>query len=87
MIEKKQLFLKPDEQHFISMAILDLIEQLTNTSNDQKLPWTPQARKDIKDMLDTGNRLKIKLEGLGFNMRPLPDFEDGDINTFFTKPS
>lgn len=82
-----QLYLKPDEQKFVSMAVMSLIEQLVETTQNQRINWNPETRKDFKDMLSTGKQLKIKLEKLGFDMRELPPFIDGDETDYLTKQS
>ena len=82
-----QLYLKPDEQKFIAMAVLSMIEQLENTSKNQLINWNPEARKDLKDMTAAGASLRIKMKNLGFDMREMPPYMDGDENEFLTKQS
>lgn len=82
-----QLFLKPDEGKFLSMAVVAMIEDLTETSQNQKLNWNPESRKDFKDMLSAGNTLRIKLAKLGFDMRELPPYIDGEETDYLTKES
>ena len=86
-IKGEHLYLKPDEAKFISMAVLSMIEQLEDTSKNQLINWNPEARKDLKDMVGAGNSLKIKLQKLGFDMRELPPYLEGDENDFLTKHS
>jgi hypothetical protein len=85
--ESKQLFLKPDEVKFIAMAVLSMIEQLQDTSKNPLINWNPESRKDLKDMITAGTSLRIKMEKLGFDMRDLPPYLDGDENEFLTKQS
>lgn len=85
--ESKQLYLKPEEAKFISMAVLAMLEDLAATSKNQLINWNPEARKDLKDMVAAGTALKIKLERLGFDMRQLPPYLEGDENDFLTKES
>lgn len=82
-----QLFLKPDEGKFLSMGVVRMLEDLQITSKNQKINWTPDTRKQIKEMLDAGNSLKAKLLKLGFDMRDLPPYLEGDENEFLTKQS
>lgn len=83
----EQLYLKPDEAKFISMAVVSMIEQIDATSKNQLINWNPEARKDIKDMIAAGSSLKIKLSRLGFDMRELPPYLDGDETEFLTQQS
>lgn len=84
---KEQLYLKPEEQKFIAMAVVSQLEQLTKTLNNQNIPWTPESRKTLKEMIEAGEKLKTKLAKLGFDMRPLPDLEDGEELDYITKLS
>lgn len=86
-LESKQLFLKPEEQKFIGMSVVSVLDQLESTARNQRIPWNPESRKTIKDMIDAGKGLKIKLAKLGFDMRPLPDLEPGEENDYLTKES
>lgn len=79
--------MKPDEAKFIGMAVVSMLEQLKDTSQNQLINWNPESRKDIKDMLNVGSTLKIKMERLGFDMRPLPSLADGEENDYLTKES
>lgn len=82
-----QLFLKPNEGKFLSMAVVAMIEQLTATSQNDKINWNPEARRDIKDMLAAGKALRIKMAKLGLDTRDLPPYIDGEESDFLTKPS
>lgn len=81
------LFLKPNEGKFLSMSVVSMIEQIYETTKNPKLNWNPETRKDLKDMLEAGNSLRLKLEKLGFDMRELPPYFDGDEEEFLTKQS
>lgn len=83
----QQLYLKPDEAKFLSMAVVALLEDLQAMADDPNINWTPDARKDIKDMLTAGNHLKLKLKKLGFPVYPLPQYLAGDEDEFLTKES
>jgi hypothetical protein len=83
----QNLYLKPEEAKFIGMAVVALVEDLQATSRNQLIPWTPESRKTLKDMLDAGTTLRTKLTKLGFDMRPLPPFLHGDEKDFLTKES
>lgn len=81
------LFLKPDEGKFLAMAVLSMIEDLTESSQNQRVNWNPETRKDLKDMLTAGKSLRIKLNKLGFDMIDLPPYIDGEEIDYLTKPS
>ncbi len=69
------------------MAVLAMLEDIQTTSKDVNLNWTPEVRKDFKDMIDAGTALKVKMMKLGFDMRPLPPYIDGEERDYFTKIS
>lgn len=83
----KQLYLKPEEAKFLGMAVVAMVEHLQNSATDETIPWNPASRKTIVDMLTAGKALKIKLDGMGFDMRPLPDLVDEEMKDYFTKES
>lgn len=86
-MEGKQLYLKPDEAKFLSMAVLNMLEDIINSSKNPQHNWTPSVRKDLKDMISAGTALRIKMEKLGFDMRDLLPYNDGDEKDFLTKQS
>lgn len=81
------LFLKPDEGKFLSMAVVRMVEDLKDTSKNQLINWNPETRKQLKEMLSAGESLSNKLLKLGFDMRDLPPYFEGDENEFLTKQS
>ena len=83
----EQLYLKPNEAKFISMAVLRMLDELQDVSKNQLINWNPEARKDLKDMIESGNDLKVKMKKIGFDMRDLPPYLEGDENEFLTKES
>jgi len=86
-MEGKNLYLKPKEVAFLSMAVLAMLEDLQATSTDININWNPEARSHIKDMLNSGKDLKLKMEKLGFDMKPLPPYESGEEKDYLTKMS
>jgi len=86
-LEAKNVFLKPNEGKFLSMAVVAKIEELEDTSKNQSINWNPETRKLLKEMLEAGKAVRIKLAKLGFNVSDLPPFIDGDENDFLTKES
>jgi hypothetical protein len=83
----QQLYLTIDERKFLSMAVLSILEQLIEATKNPRANWTPESRKDLKEMITAGKSLRIKLEKLDFDMRDLPPFLDSDMDEFFTKQS
>uniref|UniRef100_UPI004024DAED hypothetical protein n=1 Tax=Candidatus Wunengus sp. YC60 TaxID=3367697 RepID=UPI004024DAED len=69
------------------MAVLAMLEDIEESSKDVTLPWTPEVRKDMKDMIKAGKDLRIKMNKLGFDMRDLPPYINGEEKDYFTKPS
>lgn len=86
-IKGEHLYLKPEEARFLSLAVVDMIEQLQNMSQNPTINWNPEARKDLKNMMAAGNSLRTKLKKLGFDMRELPPYTEGDEKEFLTKES
>ncbi|MBS1915680.1 MAG: hypothetical protein JST87_05345 [Bacteroidetes bacterium] len=81
------LFLKPDEGKFLALAVIDCLEMIRESSKNQTYNWTPETRKMQKEMISAGESLRIKLMKLGFDMRDLPPFIEGDQDEFLTKQS
>lgn len=81
------LYLKPEEGKFLVLSVLDLLERIKDTSQNPKINWNPETRKQLKDMREAGDSLKRKLVKLGFDMTELPPFMEGDQDEFLTKES
>lgn len=43
-----QLFIKPEEGKFLAMAVLYTIELLHSQSQNDKINWNPETRRDLK---------------------------------------
>jgi hypothetical protein len=86
-VQSKNLYLKPEEAGFNAMAVMSMLEILEAKSKDVRINWTPEARRLQKEMIAAGTSLKLKMKNLGFDMRPLPPFLDGDEHEFLTKES
>lgn len=86
-MEGKQLFLKPNEAKFIALSVVSLLDQLKESARNPEIPFNPEARKDLKQMIEAGTSLQIKLKKLGFNVDDLPPYMDGDETEFLTKES
>jgi len=88
MAEKgKQLYLKPEEVTFLSTAVLSMLADVKESSQNQRVNWTPEARGYFKEMIAAGNGLIIKFKAIGIDMDGLKDYNDGDENEFLTKES
>lgn len=86
-MEGKNLYLKPDEAKFLAMAVLATLEDIIDTSKNVQLNFTPEVRKDLKEMIAAGTALRIKMNKLGFDMRDLPKVEPGEEKDYLTKES
>jgi hypothetical protein len=79
--------LTPNEIAITGMALAALIEDLEITSKDATLPFTPDARKDMSEMLSTAKSAQAKFElATGHEVR-LDPFVEGDEKEFLTKES
>lgn len=78
------LNLEQDEKMFLEIAFTKAMDDLQRDASNPAMPFTPDARKGMKELLEAGKRLKVKLQQVGFVMlTPKP----GDEQGFFTKPS
>lgn len=84
---KQNVFLKMEEIKFIALATIAQLEDLRNAATDEKIPWTPESRKTIKEMREAGEAVKIKLQKLGFDMSDLPELYPGEEDEYLTKES
>lgn len=83
----QNLFLKPEEAKFLGMAVASSLDSIQTIMKNPAIPWTPESRKTLKEMDEAGQQLKRKLVKLGFDVRPLPDLEDGEELDYITKES
>lgn len=79
----------PKEVKVIIMGIERIVEDFESISKDASIPFTPDARKDIKGILSTAISCKKKLEevinkGAAFQMA---EYKQGDEDEFLTKQS
>lgn len=82
-----QAQLTHDEAKIIVMALTNQIEELTKTSKNQAMPWTPESRAIFKEMLDAAHSARDKITSLTGLDSTLPDYEEGDDLKFLTRPS
>ena len=83
-----QLF-TPAELKIIVLGLVTVTEDIEACHMDQKYPFTPESRKDMKDMLQNAKSAKAKLEsvinkGQAFHVA---QYEEGDEKDFLTKES
>lgn len=79
--------LTPKEVMTLEMGIARIIEDMEEVNNDQSIPFTPEARKDMRDILTNAKAAKAKLELIrGHEIRIAP-YVDGDEKEFLTKES
>jgi hypothetical protein len=79
--------LAPKEITLIQMALESTIEDLQVTMKNPKLPFTPEARRDMEDMLKTGRTALVKIRAASGNIVRLDPFKEGDEKEFMTKES
>lgn len=77
------------EVKVILLALEGMIQDRDAVSKNPKYPFTPETRKDIKDILEFSRSAKSKLEkvclkGKAFRMDP---YQEGDEKEFLTKES
>lgn len=83
----EQLYLKPAEGKFLALATMALLTDMEEGNQHPQFNWTPEARRDFREIIEAGKSLRIKLAKLGFNMTNLPPFKEGDQDEFLTKES
>lgn len=79
--------LTPDEVTVIQMALSGMIEDLETVGKDPTLPFTPQARKEQKEILTTARSAHGKMALASGMEVKLDKYNEGDENEFFTKQS
>jgi hypothetical protein len=79
--------LSPKEVKIIQMALTVLIEDLHATSQNQTIPFTPEARMITKEMLDTAKSALAKIALASGHLVQIDPYQTGDENEFLTKQS
>jgi hypothetical protein len=79
--------LSPKEVKTIQMALAMMIEDLEATSKDISYPFTPQARKELKDMLLNSKSAKAKIDLASGHECVIQPYVEGDEKEFLTKES
>lgn len=79
--------LTPNEVLIIQMSLQQTIDDLTVNLNNPALPFSPDARKDMRDMYNNAVSAKAKIaKGSGHEVK-MERYKDGDEQEFFTKES
>ena len=83
------LYLKPEEMKFLALSIVTTFDFVKQNQQDPNIPWTPESRKYMREMIEAGNSLKNKLQKLGFNVKQIEDIKvtQQDIDDSLTKES
>lgn len=80
--------LHKEEVAIIMMALDGVIEDITESSKDVTMPFTPEARVLMRDMLNHAKSARAKVNAVsGGNFVALAPFKEGDAEEFFTKES
>lgn len=81
------IFFNPNEATVIGLALASLLENLNDQLKDSTIPWTPESRKQLREMFDAAKAAANKLEKFTGIKCNLPPYVPGDENEFFTKQS
>lgn len=84
---KNQIYLTREEAAALQMALSGLLEDFKKCAQMPEIPWTPEARKYMKDITAAANSAADKIERFTGLKKGLPPFNPGDENEFLTKPS
>lgn len=89
MIKPKHIFFNSAEAAVLGMGLATLITDLNEMKKPEYIdvPWTPEARKAQKEMVETAQSAASKLEKFAGIKCNLPPYNPGDENEFFTKQS
>lgn len=79
--------LNPNEVTVIQMALTSMIEDMEEVSKDTKLPFTPQARSEMRDMVNHAKSALGKIALASGKLIKLDPYQEGDEKEFFTKRS
>lgn len=79
--------LTPKEVAITQMALSGLIEDLEAVSTNQNYPFTPEARQQQKDMLESARSSLAKIAKASGKLVKLDPYKEGDEDEFLTKQS
>jgi len=79
--------LNPDEITVIQLALQTLIEDSEEVVNTFEIPWTPEARKNMREIGSAAKSALSKIQVKSGVSIGLGEFKDGDEKEFLTKQS
>jgi hypothetical protein len=85
-MKAEKIYFNPNEVKAISMGLGIMLDDIDSPLMKQQ-PWTPEARKDFKEMKEAARSAAAKLEKFTGIKCALPPYNDGDENEFLTKES
>ncbi len=85
-MEKKQHITSKEVKATI-IALTGIVEDLELTIKNPSMPFTPDARKDMKDLLELSKSALEKFRNTSGFTAVLEPYQEGDENEFLTKQS
>jgi hypothetical protein len=79
--------LTPNEVAVIQMSLDSMIQDMETVSKNQKIPFTPESRKDIRDILNYAKSALAKIAIASGKLIKLDPYHEGDEKEFLTKES
>ncbi len=79
--------LNPSEVFIIHMALQSLIDDTESVCKNARIPFTPEARKDMKDILDNAKSALKKITVVSGSTIRMDPYKEGDEAEFLTKQS
>jgi hypothetical protein len=88
-MKPEKIYFNPKEVMAISMGLGRVIEDINAMKKGEYvgIPWTPEARSILADILEACQSAASKLEKFAGVKCELPPYEEGDENEFLTKES
>lgn len=79
--------LTPKEVAVLQMAIKGMIEDLEDAAKNPSFPFTPQARKEMSEMILHSKSALIKIQNASGHALKMEPYKTGDEIEFLTKES
>lgn len=79
--------LTPQEIMVIQMALSAMLEDMADVATNPKIPFNPQARKDMRDIMANGTSALKKIQAVSGSVVQLDPYKEGDADEFMTKQS